>query len=456
MSAEAERDPYRLDPGDVAEPPTGLRDTLRRIGPGIILAASIVGSGELIATTALGAQVGFTTLWLILLSCFIKPIVQAELGRYTIASGETALESFDRIPGPRPRVRWTVWLWALMILMTQFQVAAMFAGIAQVMNLLLPGVPIWAWVLVLLAITLVLLLGGGYERIERLAMVKVGLFTLLTFLAAVLLLRRPDFHWDAVASGLRFELPPAGLATAVAVFGMTGVGTGELYQYPYWCVEKGYARSAGRFDGTPAWARRAAGWVRVMHVDILCSMAIYTVATVAFYLLGAGVLHPLGLVPKGNDLIVVLSKIYTETLGGWALYVFYAGAIVTLYGTIFAATAAHSRMYADMARLMGLYRRDDHVRRIKYRRGFVLMLTGIPVLLYFLFKNPLSMVVAGGMAQSILLPVAALGTAYLHHRYLPAELRPRRGVTLALWLAIGIILAFVAMYLVQTLRPLLG
>jgi Mn2+/Fe2+ NRAMP family transporter len=93
MSADrAERDPYRLDPGDIAEPPRRLGDTLRRIGPGIILAASIVGSGELIATTVLGAQVGFTCLWLILLSCFIKPIVQAELAfqspvRMVVAGG---------------------------------------------------------------------------------------------------------------------------------------------------------------------------------------------------------------------------------------------------------------------------------------------------------------------------------------------------------------------------------
>ncbi|HWC77571.1 MAG TPA: Nramp family divalent metal transporter [Blastocatellia bacterium] len=68
---------------------------LRKTGPGIILAASIVGSGELIATTTLGAQVGYAALWIILLSCFIKLVIQAEWGRFTIASGETGLESFN-------------------------------------------------------------------------------------------------------------------------------------------------------------------------------------------------------------------------------------------------------------------------------------------------------------------------------------------------------------------------
>src|SRR5690349_21608176 len=85
------KDPYKLDASDVIHPPSAPTDILRRIGPAIILAASIVGSGELIATTTLGAQVGYTAMWVIVLSCLIKPIVQAELGRYTIATGETGL-----------------------------------------------------------------------------------------------------------------------------------------------------------------------------------------------------------------------------------------------------------------------------------------------------------------------------------------------------------------------------
>ncbi|WP_285293884.1 hypothetical protein [Aureimonas altamirensis] len=52
-------DPYRLAPDAVMEPPVGWRHSLRHLGPGLILSASIVGSGELIATTTLGAQAGF-------------------------------------------------------------------------------------------------------------------------------------------------------------------------------------------------------------------------------------------------------------------------------------------------------------------------------------------------------------------------------------------------------------
>ncbi len=446
-------DPYSLRPEDVVEPPRSIGAILRRIGPGIILCASIVGSGELIATTTLGAQAGYVALWVILLSCFIKPAVQVEMGRYAIATGETGLESFNRFPGPRWKVNWVVWMWAFMVATTLFQVGAMFGGLAQVMSGLFPGVPINLWVLLFLGLTLVLLLGGGYERIERLATVKVALFTLLTLLCALLLMRMPQyFSWGEVARGLSFEMPPGGLTMAVAVFGMTGVGATELFMYPYWCVEKGYARFTGKADGSAQWIARARGWIRVMETDALASMIIYTVATLAFYLLGAGILHGMGLVPAAREMIPVLSNMYTQTLGPWALYLFYAGAIATLYGTVFAATAAHSRLYADMLRIMGFYRRDDYAARVRYRRRFVWLLAVTPVMLFLLFKEPVTMVFIGGVAQFLIMPVIAVATLYLRHRHLPVEIRASRKRTAGLWFSSAVIVGFMLVYLWSLVR----
>ena len=447
------KDPYKLEIADVVDPPRAFTDILRRIGPGIILAASIVGSGELIATTTLGAQVGYAAMWVIILSCLIKPIVQAELGRYTIATGETGLAGFNLVPGPRWKVNWIVWAWALMTVLTQLQIGAMFGGVSQVMFQLIPSIPVNAWVLIFLGVTLALLLGGGYERIEGLAMIKVGLFTLLTFLAAVVLTRMPQyFSWTDVWQGFNFRLPGEGLSTAVAVFGITGVGASELFMYPYWCVEKGYARCAGKREASPEWRRRAEGWIRVMHVDIFVSMFIYTIATIAFYLLGAGILHGMGKVPAAKDMISVLSNIYTQTLGAWSLWIFYLGAIATLYGTIFAATAANSRVYADMFRLMGFFDHADYAARVRYRRGFVLFLTIFPVCLFMLVQSPVKMVVAGGVVQALMLPIIGIGTLYLRHRQLPEEVRPSGWITVTLWGATFVIVVLMGYYIVLTLR----
>ncbi len=429
-------DPYQLDPSAVEAPPAGLRSTLRKIGPGMILAASIVGSGELIATTTLGAQAGFVALWIILFSCFIKPIVQAELGRYVISTGQTGLEAFDQVPGPRLfRVNWIVWIWAAMVMMTLFQVGAMFGGVAQVLHTLMPVLSVELWVLPICVVSLALLLGGGYRRIESLAMVKVGFFTMLTVLSAAMVMKAPEFDWSLLFAGLWPRIPDGGWVTAVAVFGMTGVGASEIFMYPYWCVEKGYARYAGKRDGSAAWLQRATGWIRVMHLDVLVSMTVYTVATCAFYVLGAAVLHPKGIVPDSSTMIATLSELYTSTLGEWALILFYIGAVATLYGTIFAATAAHSRIYADMACMMGAFRREDAAARNRWRDRFVWVLTIIPVALLYAFKNPVHMVVAGGLAQALSLPVICLGVLYMRHKLQPLETAPGRWNTFWLWIA---------------------
>ena len=228
----------------------------------------------------------------------------------------------------------------------------------------------------------------------------------------MVLMRMPRFFsWAAVADGLRFQLPPAGLGMAVAVFGITGVGATELFMYPVLVRRKGLRavhRAARRQRAR--WERRARGWIRVMHFDILVSMIIYTAATVAFYLLGAGVLHGMGLVPASADMIPVLSNLYTQTLGGWALGVFYVGAIATLYGTVFAATAAHSRMFADMCRLAGRFEADDLPRRARASGTASSFCSGsCRSRCSSRSQSPVTMVMIGGIVQALMLPVIGIG-----------------------------------------------
>ena len=66
----------------------------------MIITSVIVGSGELIVTPKLGASVGFTMLWFIILGCFIKVFVQIELGRFAVADrrAKKSLGGIDNHP----------------------------------------------------------------------------------------------------------------------------------------------------------------------------------------------------------------------------------------------------------------------------------------------------------------------------------------------------------------------
>ncbi len=122
----------------VLDPPKNWLGIIRHLGPGMIIAGSIVGSGELIATTKTGAQAGMTLLWLIVLGCVIKVFVQIELGRYAITHGETTLAALNRVPGPRLGIGWVVWCWLIMMIFIMGQLGAIVGGVGQSFALTFP------------------------------------------------------------------------------------------------------------------------------------------------------------------------------------------------------------------------------------------------------------------------------------------------------------------------------
>lgn len=124
----------------VRNAPVSTWGILRQLGPGLIVAGSIVGSGELIATTATGAKAGFWLLWLIVIGCIIKVFVQVEFGRYTIVTGKTTMAGLAEVPGPRIRGRgnWLIWYWFLMFVASIAQLGGIVGGVGQAMSISAP------------------------------------------------------------------------------------------------------------------------------------------------------------------------------------------------------------------------------------------------------------------------------------------------------------------------------
>ena len=464
-------DPYAMPADAVQEPPATLIAALRKIGPGIVLAGSIIGSGELLLTTALGAQYGFLFLWLILFSCVIKVFVQIELGRYAISSGKPTLGAINELPGPRLGAHWLVWWWLIMMLASVAQLGAMAGGVGQALHLAFPrgapwladvlhratpaiaqvvrARPEYPWAIATSVAAVLLLLRGGYRRIERITTAMVAAITAITVMCvAALPATGYPIRSSDLASGLTPQLiglPAIAIAAAFATFGLTGVGATELYAYPYWCLEKGYARFAGRRDESDAWARRARGWVRVMNLDAWVSMVVFTVATVCFYFLGATVLHRQQLNPKGSDMIATLSQMYVPMFGSWTKVLFLAGAWAVLFKTLYVSVAAHSRMTADFLQLGGFVRYRDSQARGRSIRVLCVAFPFGAMLLYLLFGEPRAMVIFGGFFQGITLPVIAAIAVYFRYRRCDPRLAPSRFFGVWLWIALLSITA-VAVY----------
>jgi manganese transport protein len=464
-------DPYAMPADALREPPVSLWEALKKIGPGIILAGSIIGSGELILTTGLGAKYGYLFLWLILYSCVIKVFVQIELGRHAISTGKPTLGALNELRGPRFGAHWLVWWWLIMMLATVPQLGAMAGGVGQALHMafpkVAPGVAKWSgaawpalgakmqqrpdyfWAVLTAISAVLLLLSGGYKRIERVTTFMIAAVTAITVLCVAAL---PATGYPIRLSDLKegftpnlLALPAAAIAAAFATFGITGVGATELYCYPYWCLEKGYARWAGARQDSDEWMRRAKGWVRVMYLDAWVSMVVFTIATVCFYFLGATVLHRQKLDPKGMDMVATLAQMYVPMFGSWTKVLFLIGVWAVLFKTLYVASAGHARMSADFLNLGKFTQYTTDAARVKWIRRFCVFYPLGALALYLMFGEPRAMVIFGGFFQGISLPVIAAIAVYFRYRKIDQRLAPSRIADLWLWLAL-ISITTVAVY----------
>ncbi|MCA9138803.1 MAG: Nramp family divalent metal transporter [Planctomycetales bacterium] len=505
-----------MNESEPISPPTSFGRILMAVGPGLIVAGSIVGSGELIATTATGAEAGFSLLWLILIGCVIKVFAQIEFGRYALISGKTTLVALDEVPGPRIKGRgnWLVWYWLLMWLASIAQLGGIVGGVGQALSISAPLTaqgkaynqaadahqlarfeafrkvyetsdpndtdlsetgkklqqadhPEWdefwtsydaqyppsgddphatpndtaIWAVIISVITSVLLVIGRYNLVQSFSTALVASFTLLVVVNVYWLQSEPEFAFSAkeFLSGLAFTLPEKTaavnpIATALATFGIIGVGAAELVTYPYWCLEKGYGKFTGTNDGSEAWKARAAGWMRVMHVDAWGAMLIYTFATVAFFLLGASVLHRIGLTPEKGDMVRTLAVMFRPVFSEWAAAVFLFGALAVLYSTFFVANASHARTFSDAMRVVGLISHDEETR-FKWVRILSGVFPMLCVVIFLKIPEPKQLVLISGIAQGVMLPMLAAAALFFRYKRSVEGLTPGKTWDVFLWLS---------------------
>jgi Mn2+/Fe2+ NRAMP family transporter len=422
----------------IREAPAGFFPKFRHLGPGFILSAAIVGSGELIATTALGAKAGFVTFWVILVSCLMKVALQLEFGKNAIYTGLPTMQSLNQLPGLRIRgTHWTLWLWLSLQGLKILQVGGIIGGVALVLHMAFPLLPTNGWAFISAASAGLLVYQGQYQWVEKGSLLMILLFTALILLSLCLLQQTSyAITLEQLKEGLTFQLPAYTVGVALGAFGITGVGGDEIMFYNYWCLEKGYAAYTGPNDGTVQWTVRAKGWIRVMYLDAFCSMVVYTLVTAAFYLLGASLLHERGPIPEGYAMVETLSRLFTVTLGSGAKAIFLLGAFFVLYSTLFSATASWSRIYADALGQFGWVPTHNPAA---HRRLLAILSWSFPALWCVLFlwlQIPVQMVLLGGVATSVLLLVVVWAALQFRYSQIPPTLHPSLAYDCWFWTSV--------------------
>ena len=183
------------------------------LGPGMITANAGNDAGGIATFASVGADFGYSLLWILIPITISLGIVQEMCARMGAVTGKGLADLIRERFG----VRWTALIMLALLIANAGVTVSEFVGIAAASELF--GIPRYVSVPLTAILIWFLIVKGSYKRVER-----VFLLMSLVFLGYVIsaFLARPD--WGAVAVGLvkpELKLQQTFLFTLVAVVGTT-------------------------------------------------------------------------------------------------------------------------------------------------------------------------------------------------------------------------------------------
>lgn len=429
------------------QPPRGWQ-RLAWLGPGFLWMVSAAGSGELLFTPRIASLYGYTLLWALLLAVVLKWVVNREIGRFTVCTGERLLDGFAALPGPRG---WALWLLLVpQLAVAVASIAGLAGGAATAVLLVAPG-SLALWTLASIATAGALALWGRYRGVEW-AATALGIALAVAAVAAAVSVG-PDTR--ELGAGFVPGLPAdVDHREVLPWLGFMMSGAAGLVWYSYWLHAKGYGSAARPTDprqADPQARERLRGWVRQMTFDNTVAVAGVVLVTVAFLVLGAELLRPEGLVPEESEIAPVLGRLLGDVWGPAGFWFMVLALFVGFWTTVLTDQDGWGRMFAHGTRRLP----SGPLARVPERRlqqGFVLGLVVLaPAALFLVVGEPVGLLKLAGAIEAIHIPIVAVLTLRLNRARLPRDLRASRPTLALAWAAVLFFAGFAGLYLLDLL-----
>ncbi len=240
----------------------GLVAFLAVMGPGLIAGIAGNDAGGITTYSVLGAETGYSLLWLFPVTIVILAIVQEMAARLGVVTGQ-GLSDLIR---DRFGVRWTAFAMLILLVANVANTVAEFSGAAAALEIF--GIPRLVTVPIVAAAIWALVLFASYRTVER-----VFLSVMVVFLAYVVsaVLAKPD--WGEVARALVTPSIPGGSGTLLLMVALVGTTITPYMQFYLQSAvaEKGIDEEELRLEQADAIG--GAIWTNVIAVFIVVATA---------------------------------------------------------------------------------------------------------------------------------------------------------------------------------------
>lgn len=312
------------------------RPVWKLIGPGVLIAATGVGAGDLATGALVGGHLGVAILWAVCLGAFLKFVINEGLARWQLATGTTLLEGAAKHLGRVVPVLFLGYLLFWTFITASALMSACGIAAHALVPLFQPATDKIVYGILHSLVAVVMVRWGGYRLFER--VMGVFIFVMFATVLMTTFLMKPD--WASILSGIVFPKVPLlkedGLYQTIALMGGVG-GTVTVLCYGYWIREEGWTGGAA---------------LRTCRIDLAIGYSMTALFGMGMVILGSKVPMETG---KGNaTLLVDLSKHLEQALGAigpFAKWAFLIGAWGAISSSLLGVWQSAPYLFADALHL---------------------------------------------------------------------------------------------------------
>ena len=371
---------------------TSFLDYLKFIGPGIAVAATGVGAGDLISASVAGAQYGAVILWAVILGAIFKYVLNEGIARWQLSTGSTILEGWvSRLP-KIVSIYFITYLciWSFVV------AGALISACGIAANAIFPEFSIQVWGIIHSLFGAIVVYYGRYSVFEKLMKIFIAVMFVTFIYCAILVIP----HTGLTLSNFIPSIPQGSGKFILSILGGVG-GSVTLLSYGYWIRERGLRTkedmNKSKFDLAVAY-----------FFTGLFGIAVLIIAT--------------GITPKilqGSQIILEMSVILEALLGTMGKWIFLIGFWGAVFTSLLGVWQGVPYIFSDFIVTLNKHnekKNENQKRQGEFYYNIFLIFLAVPPLLLLLFNRPGWIIIIYTITGSFFMPFLAITLLIMNNK----------------------------------------
>jgi len=305
---------------------------LRSMGPGIIVALTWLGAGDLVDSAIAGGSYGYALMWAMAIALFVRFIFVSIIAKYQLCNqhNESLMSGLKRLHISLP-----IFIGVVALFFGHFYGSYMVKGVGESSEKLFGFGVAWMWSIFWVTIAAIIIFKGALKRIE--IIFYIFLILLSSSLIGVAIWTGPD-PISATKGILMFDIPETSgsfgsLLVITSLIGAVGGSIANLL-YPYFIQQKGWNRPKFR---------------KVQLYDLAFGTIILVVINLSIWTIGAELLFPKNISINNLD---DLGLLLTLTIGKYGEPIFFIGVFAALYSSVIGNAVGFGFLITDTVQVI--------------------------------------------------------------------------------------------------------